>query len=261
MKLNKKQKRTATIASMAALLAVVLGMGGQTFAKYITTERVETQSAIVAKWGVVAKIDATGLFGKEYEKNIIKDGGADIVASGSTNVIAPGSSGSVSMLLTGDPEVSTNVVVEATGTDVVLQYGIYENGASIATKYEYYPIVWTLYDNTAKQNVLVTGTEANGEIVRLGDIIEKINSVSGDYEANEFEDAVFDYTLSWAWDFDDNGAGTNDNKDTALGNIIAGVDDEYIDPNKSDKEEYYTSGTLTSLSFSISMTVTQTQTA
>ena len=37
MKLNKKQKRTATIASMAALLAVVLGMGGQTFAKYITT--------------------------------------------------------------------------------------------------------------------------------------------------------------------------------------------------------------------------------
>ena len=38
---------------MAALLAVVLGMGGQTFAKYITTTAAPTQSAVVAKWGVV----------------------------------------------------------------------------------------------------------------------------------------------------------------------------------------------------------------
>ena len=55
MKLNKKQKRTATIASMAALLAVVLGMGGQTFAKYVTTNRAEAEQATVAKWGVVIR--------------------------------------------------------------------------------------------------------------------------------------------------------------------------------------------------------------
>ena len=58
MKLNKKQKRTATIASMAALLAVVLGMGGQTFAKYTTTTKTESNTAVVAKWGVVIKADA-----------------------------------------------------------------------------------------------------------------------------------------------------------------------------------------------------------
>ena len=46
MKLNKKQKRTATIASMAALLAVVLGMGGQTFAKYITTDNATAQATV-----------------------------------------------------------------------------------------------------------------------------------------------------------------------------------------------------------------------
>ena len=65
MKLNKKQKRTATIASMAALLAVVLGMGGQTFAKYITTQET-ADTATVAKWGLTAQIDASTMFGSAY---------------------------------------------------------------------------------------------------------------------------------------------------------------------------------------------------
>ena len=60
MKLNKKQKRTATIASMAALLAVVLGMGGQTFAKYVTTTDVESEYAVVAKWGFVLQQKSSG---------------------------------------------------------------------------------------------------------------------------------------------------------------------------------------------------------
>ena len=67
MKLNKKQKRTATIASMAALLAVVLGMGGQTFAKYITTTQTETHTAVVAKWGfVLQQKSSTPLFKDNY---------------------------------------------------------------------------------------------------------------------------------------------------------------------------------------------------
>ena len=69
MKLNKKQKRTATIASMAALLAVVLGMGGQTFAKYITTATVPAQNATVAKWGVITTVSGTNTTDKTAISN------------------------------------------------------------------------------------------------------------------------------------------------------------------------------------------------
>ena len=73
MKLNKKQKRTATIASMAALLAVVLGMGGQTFAKYTETHVAKTGQATVAEFGFVDKDgDTAYCIGDEIYVKFIK---------------------------------------------------------------------------------------------------------------------------------------------------------------------------------------------
>lgn len=46
--------------------------------------------------------------------------------------------------------------------------------------------------------------------------------ISMDFEPGTEMDYTF--TLSWVWDFDDNGAGTNDKADTYLGNIAANVD-------------------------------------
>ena len=48
--------------------------------------------------------------------------------------------------------------------------------------------------------------------------------ISMDFEPGKTYD--YEFTLSWAWDFDDNGAGTNDKADTYLGNIAAGVADK-----------------------------------
>lgn len=103
MKLNKKQKRTATIASMAALLAVVLGMGGQTFAKYISTQDVATQTATVAKWGLTAQIDASKMFGLAYANGTANavatpDASASKVSvKAAASVVAPGTKGEMTI--------------------------------------------------------------------------------------------------------------------------------------------------------------------
>ena len=49
-------------------------------------------------------------------------------------------------------------------------------------------------------------------------------TLSLDFEANKEMD--FEFALKWTWDFDDNGAGTNDKADTFLGNVAAGVVEE-----------------------------------
>ena len=49
-------------------------------------------------------------------------------------------------------------------------------------------------------------------------------NLSLDFEANKEMD--FEFALKWTWDFDDNGAGTNDKADTFLGNVAAGVVEE-----------------------------------
>ena len=127
MKLNKKQKRTATIASMAALLAVVLGMGGQTFAKYVTTTETKADTAVVAKWGFVLKQKGSDtLFKKSY-------GDATALSSTTSAIVAPGTSGSIEYHVTGLAEV------DATITFTLTNYAPVFLSDGTAT---YYPITW-----------------------------------------------------------------------------------------------------------------------
>ena len=53
-----KKRSLFIVVAMVLLLAVVLGMGGTTFAKYITSKDVPVESATVAKWGYVITANA-----------------------------------------------------------------------------------------------------------------------------------------------------------------------------------------------------------
>ena len=168
MKLNKKQKRTATIASMAALLAVVLGMGGQTFAKYIETHTIKADNAVVAKFGFNLQIQTEGdtLFSKEY------NGGA--IAS-TNKVVAPGASGEIKYVLNGVSEVDAVVTVSFEGyTPVYLKKG----------DTAYNPIEWKVDGGTAKST-------PEGFTYNFAAGSEEVDKV---------------ITVSWAWPFDANEA-------------------------------------------------------
>ena len=199
MKLNKKQKRTATIASMAALLAVVLGMGGQTFAKYIETNEVKDQTAVVAKWGVVIQNSIEGIDGATGKTVFSKENDAGTVESSSQNVVAPGTEGGVTIKITGVPQVAAKISFALTIDDVSL------TGPST-----YYPIVWTITEGAESKNF-------NGSTVADGKTVQSEMTdylVAKEYEPNvSLERTV---TISWAWSFDG-----DDDMDTLCGNAAA----------------------------------------
>ena len=252
MKLNKKQKRTATIASMAALLAVVLGMGGQTFAKYITTTETGTVQATVAKWGFVANAKATNMFKSEYAETVADAGGTDdLTVKANSGVVAPGTSGSMTIDIEGYADVDANVSFNtgATWQDVKMT----DNSTP------YFPILWTLkLDGQA--NPVTNGT--------LEAVETYFKSASFHYDAKISAEVDLHYTLSWNWAFKyedtDVARHINDKYDTLLGLEAAGkgIASETIDENTTATPET-TDDTLhqytyvTSVVFSLGISITQ----
>ena len=199
MKLNKKQKRTATIASMADLLAVVLGMGGQTYANYVSTTKAETATATVAKWGLSATISAGEMFGNTYlngassvkaaanaEKNTVS-------VYAENKVIAPGTKGSVTVTFGGMAEVDATVKVNA--DKVVLPYVSYGGNT-------YYPIKWSI-------GTTPVTPDSKGNVT-ANELSNAINKLSATYEANGNDSNAYDvasYTINWEWSFEGNDEG------------------------------------------------------
>ena len=203
MKLNKKQKRTATIASMAALLAVVLGMGGQTFAKYITTQD-KADQATVAKWGVVITNTADASFKPNYtnvQSSVYKDGSTSEFRS----VVAPGTNGSFSLSINGSPEVTAAVTASLTIDDIYLK-----NSTGTVN---YYPIIWTF--NGKSYNGAADGTGTTLSLSQLStDVATYANK-----EYSVGTSISTSVSIEWAWAFQ----GQNDTYDTILGDIAAEV--------------------------------------
>ena len=225
MKLNKKQKRTATIASMAALLAVVLGMGGQTFAKYIETNTAPAQNAVVAKWGVVALItDAAGnedSAAKMFKQSYSNATSQEIVKGATGLVVAPGTSGSISVEVTGTPEVAANVNYVFSLTDIHLK--------------DYYPITWTV--NTVDYNGATAMTS----------VANAVSDMNGNY-APGTNLGTKSVTIEWEWPFTQG----KDAEDTILANIAS-------DGTPSNWGDYNGTNTVWELSYSLSVTITQAQ--
>ena len=228
----KNSRKPLIIVSMALLLAVVLAMGGVTFAKYISTTNTGSNTAKVAAWGFTLSTEYGDMFGPTYDWNtatpavvVDADDAGSLVVKASTNtadnLVAPGTSGSMSFTIGGTAEVRSQFYVAVAGQEVSL------TGGDLNTDV-YYPIDWTLTHNGT---ALVTDG-------RLSEVLAEIKKIDLDiYAANaeantDAKDIRGEYVISWRWDFEQGtndavandliDTYTNDKWDTILGQTAAG---------------------------------------
>lgn len=212
MKKNKMMR--AASALLVAVLLTTCAVSG-TFAKYTTSDDA-SDSARVAKWGVTATVTG-GAFAKTYDADD-EDTDLDITVSSSTEdkLVAPGTEGTFTgVALTGTPEVAVKITKTATVT--VAGWMIDDDKNAGTDEVFYCPLVFTINGSDIKGTDYDNATDLQDE---LKDAIEDAN---GEYEPKtnlaNITNMNGDYT--WSWDFDDSGAGTNDVKDTILGDMVA----------------------------------------
>lgn len=193
---KENKKKVVTLSAMAALLAVVLGMGGKTYAKYFTSNTTDAQTATVAKWGLVLNQKNSGenMFAKTY--------GDTVSSSSIDNVAAPGTSGSVTYVISGSAEVDAKITFAFAEYDPIELKG---NGV------EYYPIVWSCTIGSTTEEI--------------GNTPAEIEAWYEEFDYDAYADAAVDteITISWAWAFgaNDGQSSGDDAKDTLLGQAAA----------------------------------------
>ncbi len=212
---KKDNRKSIFVIGLLLLLVAVIGFGGYTLSKYVT-EKKETGSASVAKWGFTVTSDAKNLFGANYE---FKDGATNstvtetndaakltVKADDNTKRVAPGTTGSMTFTIGGTAEVKAAVAINMTVTkDVVLKY----TATGVTGVKEYNPVKWTLKKGA---NKLVENST-------LAAIAAELNKAAYDETINPGADYTnaATYTIEWKWDFE----GGNDALDTFLGTIAS----------------------------------------
>ena len=188
MKKNKIM-RIASVLLVAVILTTCAISG--TFAKYVKSGS-GFDTARVAKFGVTVTGNAN-TFKKTYAKDDTSATLTGDTVVSTEKVVAPGTSGSMAAFtLSGTPEVAVNVAFKGT-------LDIDANWKDSSDAY-YCPIDITV------------GAAVNAEIAKFTKDYEAGTDLSSiDVSANA-------PAISWKWDFDDSGLGTNDSKDTDLGN-------------------------------------------
>lgn len=223
MKKNKAM-RAAGVLMIATLLSTNIVSG--TYAKYVTSGSA-SDSARVAKFGVTIAANGT-LFSKNYLAATANtpteaETGITVKSENTDSLVAPGTKNDTGMTfsITGTPEVDVRVNVEVTGSnDVFLNAGTYPDMTTavtddnFTTTADYYPIKYTLTN--------AAGTVAEGNLEAITDALSALdNNVHS--AGTDLATVLGTYKLTWAWDFDGAGAGTNDKADTFLGNLAAGT--------------------------------------
>ena len=204
---KRSNLKSFIIIGLLLLLVAVIGFGGYTLSKYLTSKR-ETGKANVAKWGFEITTDATNLFGESYKWDntnsvVGTDGTITIKAStAKQNVVAPGATGSMTIKVGGTSEVRAKMTMKLEGNDIALNYT--KDGAATT----YAPVVWTLNDGTS--NIVTDDTFAK--------LQEELGKIADTYEVNTA--ATKTYTISWKWAFHVDDA--TDVLDTTLGMIANG---------------------------------------
>ncbi len=232
---SKNGKRLALIL-IAILLLVAIAFGAYTYSRYVTRDE-GTGSAPVAKWGYSVTVsdgtngsDEFG-FANNYNSSGTaqeSDTNAVISASGETesNIVAPGANGSMTFSITGDAEVSAQVIAELTSTSKIF---ITVSGGETPTTYYYYPVVYSLNNGTSD---VVVGSIEEVAAYLTTNVNQVVNPNSTELNLS--------YTLKWAWAFErtegmtlKDSTGENELKitgddvdvlDTALGLLANGSD-------------------------------------
>lgn len=238
---KNSNKKSVFVIALLLLLVAVIGFGGYTMSKYVSSKS-DKGTASVAKWGFTVKADATKVFGSNYEKA----GGVSSTVTDKTDatkltvkasdadskVVAPGTTGSMTFGFGGTSEVLAEFTFDLKVTDISLAY---TKGGVAGT---YSPIKWTLNDGTT--NVVDGGTieqvktALNKEVVLdPGATLENKN-----------------YTLTWVWDFES--SAENNKLDTYLGKLANG-------DTVTEYEGYTKTTANTTLSLELNISVVQLQ--
>lgn len=244
---KKDNRKSIFVIALLLLLVAVIGFGGYTMSKYISS-KTEKGSASVAKWGFTVTANSDELFGQNYKfvenvSKVTKDTGSLTVKADTKNdteeqkrmVVAPGTTGKITFDIKGKAEVLAAVKIDFDYThDVALKYT--NNGADVATPYT--PVVWTLKKGT---KTLATGTLAaiKTELLKVAE-----TKIEAGTEVND------SYELSWAWAFE----GGHDELDTLLG--------MYSNDTASTTNGLYAvvaDGTDTQIEFTLNLSVVQLQ--
>lgn len=216
---KKSNKKVVVVAAMALLLALVGISGGETYAKYASSQK-DSATATVAKWGYTVTANAKELFGKQYgtatNATAINGSGVNVVSRSSNNVVAPGTEGSMTMKVAGDAEVLSQIVTKIKVTDIVLITDKNENDP-------YYPLDWTLTVTSEKGSETITDTDLDRKYkgatfeAELNSDLAKINEYYAEISANTTVN--YSITLAWKWSFDSEND-VNDLYDTVFGGLV-----------------------------------------
>lgn len=263
---KNSNKKSVFVIALLLLLVAVIGFGGYTLSKYVSSKS-DNGTASVAKWGFTVTTNASDIFGTDYkydtaEKTSISNSATGTVLTVSaktptsgtrSNLVAPGTKGSMTFTIDGTAEVKSHVAINLNVTsDVVLKY----TSETVADG-TYNPVKWTL----KKGNAVVT-TGENGatklENVTLAQIATVLNGYGADVEANAAYAHAGTYTLEWAWAFD----GTEENADqldTLLGMVATKAGETRTQENALTNEGFteVVATTKTTINFNLSVSVTQ----
>lgn len=204
---KQKQKKILVVAAIALMIALVSGMGAMTYARYISSSKVEDVTATAAKWGFVVNVNTENLFSTDYVKGagdyatpVADDNGVAVNAAAAS--LAPGTSGSFTVSVTGQAEVLAKLTLS-----INVDSNIHLN--------THYPIKWTLNDGSS--DLIADAT--------IDDLVDKLADLSITIDAGD--PAVdLEYTITWEWDFNDadtDVAKTASINDTIIGFKSAGV--------------------------------------
>lgn len=198
---KNKMMRLASALLIAVLLTTCAISG--TFAKYTTTGT-GTDSATVAKWGVVITANGSS-FAKQYatdDAGVVGTIANSVV--GTNKVIAPGTQGTmVAATISGTPEVAVKVTYEATVT---------LTGWTVNTDTYYCPLEITV--GTGEDAHTYKGTSYESAAKFKEAIETAINGYSDEYAPNTNLGTIT-VPVSWKWAFE----GNDDVKDTALAKL------------------------------------------
>lgn len=244
---NSMTKRVA-LAVIALLLAFVLAFGGYTLAKYVSTKQ-NSASATVAKWGFTVTADASELFGTDYTgtelATVVTSDGVSVNAD--STVVAPGTTGSMTFGISGKAEVLAKITATM---EVTSDVKLVTTGNPAIT---YSPIKYTLTKN------------ASDELVTDDTLDAVKDAIEGQYTGTTAAGTSVNdsYTLTWEWAFDNtetvSGSVTGNDCDTILG-LYANSASGTITHNGT-SYTIDTADTSTTISFSLSISVEQVQSA
>ena len=213
---KKDNRKSILVIGLLLLLVAVIGFGGYTMSKYVTKKSVKDNKAQVAKWGFTVTAENNKLFGDKYSNGKIAatDDKLTVKAdSAGTNLVAPGLSGSMTFTVAGKAEVLAKVSVAMKAADgktaiedVVLNY---KKGETAGT---YSPVKWTL-TRKSKGETVATALVNEGTLANVQTELAKLYNANTAI-ATELND---EYTLSWAWAFENAANPDTDALDTLLG--------------------------------------------